>query len=255
MPQMDVDALTQENATNDLAGYTAQPTTQIPVNLSLQGLVDLYHLNEGSGTTAKDSTPTNTPINGTISGCTWISNGAFPGELFLSFGSSGSIDCPAAGNSIPGKSAFAIGGWFSPSSIVNLANLIGKANAYILQLYGTAGAIRFGVCVGGAWTYVTSPNGVAVAGQRCFAMGVYDGTNIYLYVSDPSGVNQLLINPASGNSYFNQTLTGNVYTSTADTYIGGSGYVGVIAEVMIWGRAVQPADIQALFFQPLTQVY
>jgi hypothetical protein len=254
MPQMDVDALQQDSDTNDLSAYTTQPSTQIPANVNLQKLLELYHLNEGTGTVAKDSTPSGSPTNGVISGCSWITNSAFPGELFLSFGSSSEVDCPSVGNSIPGTAAFAIGGWFSPSSIVNLANLIGKANAYILETL-TGGAVRFGVCIGGTWTYVTSPNGVTNASKRCFAMGVYDGTNLYLYVSDPSGVNQLLINPATGNPYFNHPLTGNVNVSTSDTYIGGSSYVGVIAECMIWGRALQAAEVQALFFQPLTQVY
>jgi hypothetical protein len=190
------------------------------------------------------------------SGGGWITNSAFPGEYFLNLASGGYVDCPNAGNAIGsgGCSAFAIGGWFSPSALVNLGALIGKANCYILELYGTSGAIRFGVYIGGAWQYVTSPNGVASVGGRCFIMGVYDGTNMYLYVSDPSGVNQLLTNPATGNPYFSQAQTGAVGSSTGDTYIGGSSYQGVVAECMIWGRALQASEVQALFFQPLTQV-
>ena len=256
MPQMDIDALEQDDTTSALANQTTQPSTQIPVNVNLQGLLDLYHLTEGTGTVANDSTP-NIPLSpGTISNGSWITNSAFPGEYFLSIAPGGYVDCPNAGNAIGSGScsAFAIGGWFSPSALTNLGTLIGKANCYILELYGTAGAIRFGVYIGGAWHYVTSPNGVASINGRCFAMGVYDGVNLYLYVSDPSGIIQLLINPATGNSYFNQAQTGTVGASTSDSYLGGSNFQGVIAENMIWGRAPQPSEVQALFFQPLTQV-
>ena len=259
MPQMDVDALQQDNDADDLANYTTQPQTQIPINVVLQGLLDIYHLTEGTGTTANDSTPNIPMCPGTItfgSGGGWVTNSAFPGEYFLNLASGGSVDCPNAGNTIGSGScsAFAIGGWFSPSTITDQANLIGKANCYILELSGTQGAIRFGVYIGGSWQYLTSPNGVASVGGRCFAMGVYDGTNMYLYVSDPSGVFQLLINPSTGNPYFSQAQTGTVGSSTSDTYIGGSNYAGIIAECMIWGRALQPSEVQALFFQPLTQV-
>lgn len=256
MPQMDVDAIQQDSDLDALTNSMTQPSTQIPINVNLQGLLDLYHLNEGTGAVANDSTPNIPMCPGTISNGTWITNPAFPGQYFLNLASNGYVDCPSAGAAIGSGScsAFAVGGWFSPSSLVNLAALIGKANCFILELYGTQGAIRFGVYVGGAWQYVTSPNGVAKAGSRCFAMGVYDGANLYLYVSDPSGVNQLLINPATGNCYFNAAQTGAAGASTSDVYLGGSGYVGVIAECMVWGRALQPSEVQALFFQPLTQV-
>lgn len=256
MPQLDVDAIEQDANTSALANSTTQPSTQIPVNVSLQGLLDLYHLTEGTGTTAIDSTPNIPQCPGTMSGSSWITNPAFPGKYFLNLTSTGYVDCPNGGNAVGLGSccAFAIGGWFSPSALVNLGNLIGKANCYILQLYGTAGAIRFGAYIGGTWYYVTSPNGVASVGGRCFAMGVYDGVNLYLYVSDPSGVNQLLINPSTGNPYFNVAQMGNLGASTSDTYIGGSNYQGVVSECMIWGRALQASEVQALFFQPLTNV-
>jgi hypothetical protein len=254
MPQMDVDALQQDDDTSALASLTQQPQTQIPVNVPLGSLLDLYHLTDGSGTSAKDSTPNGNAINGTITNGSWVTSSAFPGEYFLQLASNGYVDLPAAGNSISGTQAFAVGGWFSPSALTNLANLIGKANAFILELYGIQGAVQFGVCVGGTWTYVQSPNGVATANGRVFAMGVYDGKNIYLYVSDPSGINQLLINLATGYSYFSAACTGNVNASTSDTYIGGSNYAGVVSECMIWGRALQPAEVQALFFRPLNEV-
>ena len=77
-------------------------------------------------------------------------------------------------------------------------------------------------------------------------MGVYDGANMYLYLSNPATINQLLT--------YTQAQTGNIGSSTSDVYIGGSLYQGIVTEVMIWGRALSAAEVQALFFQPLTQV-
>ena len=62
MPQMDVDAMEQDDYTDDLSQYPAQPTTQMPNSLTLQYLLDLYHLTDGTGTTAADSTPSGSPI-------------------------------------------------------------------------------------------------------------------------------------------------------------------------------------------------
>ena len=245
MPQMDIDALEQDDYTDDLSQYPAQPTTQMPNSLTLQYLLDLYHLTDGTGTTAADSTPSGSPINGTITNGTWI-NGPIAGVKVLRFSGSGYVDCPGAGNSISGTAAFAVGGWFSPSALIDLAEMIGKANSFILELSGTAGAIRFGVHIGGGWIYLTSPAGVIPVNGRCFAMGVYDGAHLYLYVSDSSGIAQLLT--------YSQAQTGNIDASTSDAYLGGSNFQGVVAECMIWGRALSAQEVQELFFQPLTQI-
>ena len=251
MPQTDIFLLNQLQDSGDLARYPTQPQTQIPNNITLQGLLNLWHLTDPtpsnpSPTTVADSAPSGAPVTGTIIIGSWITNSAFPGEKFLSFGGTGYVDCPSAGNSIGGTSAFAVGGWFSPSSLVHLAELIGKAGCFILEENGTAGAVRFGVHIGGNWVYLTSDSGIIQNGCRCFAMGVYDGSKMYLYVADPSGINQLIT--------YSQDQAGNVDSSTSDVYIGGSGFQGVVAECMIWGRALFGAEVQALFFRPLTRV-
>ena len=156
MPQMDVDALEQDDyagPSGDSSQYPAQPTTQTPNALTLQYLLDLYHLTDGTGTVAADSTPNGSPINGTITNGTWI-NSPIAGVKVLQLSGSGYVDCPGAGNSIGGKAALAIGGWFSPSALIDRAEMIGKANSFILELSGTAGAIRFGVHIGGSWIYL-----------------------------------------------------------------------------------------------------
>jgi hypothetical protein len=248
MPQMDVDALEQDDYSGpggDLSSYPAQPSTQTPTALVLQGLIGFYHLWEGQGTFAQDSAPNTAPNNGNITNGTWI---AGPLSDVLQFSGTGNVDCTNNADVTEGgtNSKFAVGGWFSPSALVDQAPLISKANQFILELSGTAGAIRFGVYIGGTWHYLTSPNGVISVNGRCFAMGVYDGANLYLYVSNPSGVSQLLT--------YTQAQTGSIASSTAELYLAGSTYQGVIAECMIWSRALGAQEVQELFFRPLVRV-
>jgi hypothetical protein len=251
MPQTDITLLNQLQESGDLARYPTQPQTQIPNNVTLQGLLNLWHLTDPtpsnpSPTTVADSAPSDAPVTGAITNGSWITNPAFPGEKFLSFGGTGYVNCPGAGNSIGGTSAFAIGGWFSPASLADSAELIGKAGCFILEETSDAGAIRFGVHIGGNWVFLTSDPGIIQSGGRCFAMGVYDGSKMFLYVADPSGINQLIT--------YSQAQTGNVDSSSSDVYIGGSGYMGDVAECMIWGRSLSGAEVQALFFRPLVRV-
>jgi hypothetical protein len=245
---MDVDTLEQDDyagPSGDLPSYPAQPTTQTPATIVLQGLIGLYHLWEGQGTFAQDSSPNADQNNGTITNGTWVQG---PVTTVLQFSGTGSVDCGNGADVTAGgmNSKFAVGCWFSPSALVDQAPLISKANQFILELSGTAGAIRFGVYIGGAWVYITSPAGVVTVNGRCFAMGVYDGANLCLYVSNPATTNQLFT--------YTQTQTGSLPQSTADLFLAGSTYQGVITECMIWGRALSAAEVQELFFQPLVQV-
>jgi hypothetical protein len=221
---------------------------QTPTALVLQGLLDLYHLTEGQGTLANDSAPNSTPNNGTISGGTWVQG---PLSLVLQFAGSGYVDC-TANVSLAGTNKLAIGGWFSPYAYGSDQNyVIAKDGQFLLQQVGTSGAVQFGVHIGGGWVYLTSPAGIAPLNGRCFAMGVYDGSNMYLYVADPSGVNQLLT--------FSQAQTGNLDASTSDVFLASKtssagGFNGVVAECMIWGRALSAQEVQELFFRPLTRI-
>jgi hypothetical protein len=248
MPQMDVDALEQDDysgPSGDLSSYPTLPSTQTPSSLVLQGLIGLYHLWEGNGTFAQDSAPNTTPNNGTITNGSWVQG---PLSSVLSFGGNGYVDCTNGADVTLGgsNSKFSLGCWFSPAALIDQAPLMGKANQSILQLSGTAGAIRFGVYIGGAWTYVTSPAGAVTMNGRCFAMGVYDGAKLWLYVSDPSGVSQLLT--------YSQAQTGSLAASSADLILGGVGYQGVISECMVWSRALGAQEVQELFFRPLVRV-
>ena len=241
MPQMDI-LLQDTDQYADLGVYQAQPTTQTPTALTLQGLLHLYHLTEGSGTTANDSTPNGPAKNGTITNGFWT-DGAISGTKVLGFNGSGYVDCP---NSDVLTDALAIGCWFSPSALIDHGAMIGKNNNYLLELIGTSGVLRFGLHIGGSWVYLQTPNGTIVPGGRGFALAIYDGVKMYLYVANPQVLNQLLT--------YSQAQTGTLDSSSSDFYIAASGFQGVVAEVMLWSRALSSQEVQELFFRPLTRI-
>jgi hypothetical protein len=224
---------------------------QTPSALVLQGLLDLYHLTEGQGTVANDATPNGSPNNGIITSGSWVQG---PLAKVLQFAGSGYVDCGSIIDVTQGATTnkFAIGGWFSPEAYGADQNyIITKDGQFLLQQVGTSGQVRFGVHIGGNWIYLTSPNSIAPLNGRCFAMGVYDGVNMYLYVADPSGISQLLT--------YSQAQTGSLDASTNDVFLGSKssssgGFNGVVAECMIWSRALGAQEVQELYFSPLVQV-
>ena len=241
MPQMDI-LLQDTDQYGDLGVYQAQPTTQTPNALVLQGLLHLYHLTDGSGTTAADDSPNGTAAAGTITNGAWI-NGAIKGTSVLGLSGNGYVDCPVKDSIV---NYLAIGCWYSPTALINLGEMMGRGNSYIIELVGTSGAVRFGLHIGGNWVYLNAPAGSIAVGARGFIMGVYDGTTMYLYISNPNAPNSL--------STYSQAQTGTLDTASGDLYIGGSLYQGVVAEAMVWSRSLSSQEVQELFFQPLLQV-
>ena len=239
MPQMDI-LLQDTDQYGDLGVYQASPSTGTPSALTLQGLLHLYHLTEGSGTVANDSTPNAPAVNGVITNGSWNTH---QGVKFLTFVGTGDVDCPVT-DTFTNK--LAVGCWFSPSALVDQAEMIGLGNCYLLELSGTSGAIRFGLHIGGSWVYLTAPAGTIPVNGRCFALAVYDGANMYLYVANPNVPNALLT--------YSQVQTGNLDSPSGDLFLGGSSYQGVVNEAMIWGRSLSAQEVQELFFGPLLEL-
>ena len=206
-------------------------------SVSLQSLQDFYHLDEGSGTVATDSSPSGN--NGTIgSGCTWVQG---PETKVLMFNGNGSyVDLPGNDVSFGGLSAMSFTVWFSPTS-ASQGYLVYKPNEFYVQV-NSNGSIVFALYIGGAWKTLTAPAGSAVLNGRLFGTFVYDGTNMYIYLNGPVLVQQ--------------AQTGAIGSSTNDTYLGAEtaslgGFSGVISEVMFFGRALGPQEVYSLYFFPL----
>ena len=206
-------------------------------SISLQGLQDFYHLGEGSGTVATDSSPAGN--NGTIgSGCSWVKG---PETKVLMFNGNGSyVDLPGSDVNFGGLSAMSFTVWFSPTSAAQ-GYLVYKPNQFYVQVNAN-GSIVFALYIGGSWVTLTAPAGSAALNGRLFGAFVYDGTNMYIYLNGPVLVQQ--------------AQTGAIGSSTNDTYLGAEtaslgGFSGVISEVMFFGRALGPQEVYSLYFFPL----
>lgn len=224
----------------DLGIYGIEPSQLTPMALNLSGLVGLYHLTDGttdpSTTKAKDSSEANN--DGTITNGFWV-NGIVPGSKVLAFDAMGYIH---VGDELDpgGKSAFAVAAWFSPEESYGDGNyLIIKVDQFFLQHYGEDNRLRFGVYIENTWRTVTSDAEACPLWSRNFAVGVYDGVNLSLYL------NGVLLKSVP--------QTGNVDLCGNDVFLASS-YEGVIAEVSLWARALSAQEVSELYFFPLTRV-
>lgn len=71
-------------------------------------------------------------------------------------------------------------------------------------------------------------------------MAVYDGSAIYIYVN--------------GALAAKVDQTGAVASGVGDVLVGPIPFSGVVAEIMLWTRALSAQEIQELYFQPLWRV-
>jgi hypothetical protein len=208
-------------------------------SVSLQSLQAFFHLGEGSGTVATDSSPAGN--NGTIgSGCTWVQG---PETKVLMFNNNGSyVDLPGNDVNFGGLYAMAFTAWFSPTSATQ-GYLVYKQNQFYVQV-NADGSIVFALYIGGAWVTLTAPAGSAALNGRLFGAFIYDGANMYIYFNGPV--------------LAQQAQTGAIGNGTNDTYLGAEtaslgGFAGVLSEVMFFGRALSPQEVYSLYFFPLTQ--
>ena len=174
--------------------------------------------------------------------------GNIPGTKVLNFDATGYIDCGTSFD-VGGRAEAALGIWLSTEDHFADANYAISKDAQIaIQHYGTDDRIRFGVHIDGSWQWVTSDANISPMYGRTFAMGVYDATNLLLYVN--------------GKIHKTQTRTGAVAAidaSAAHLYIAAktsaSGYFhGVLAEAMAWTRSVSAQEVQELYFFPLARL-
>jgi hypothetical protein len=210
-------------------------------SLNLQGLIGLYHLNEGTGTEAKNKSPLNPdiPIDGTIIGCSWEDG---PVTKMLTFnGTTAVVDLGSdsqAGINFTDK--FSVGAWFSPSANDStLRRVVNKSLQFDLQYHVNTGVLTFQLYTGGAWHQYDSDAGLVTVGGRIFAMVTYDRQKVRMYY----------------NGYLHKewSQTGAPASATGTVYLG-SQLKGVLAEVMLWSRALVDQEVLELYFFPLLRV-
>jgi Concanavalin A-like lectin/glucanases superfamily len=217
-----------------------------PPAMASSGLVGQWQLNDGAGAVAADSSGYGD--NGVlIGGATWVT-GPLNGALSFD-GATGKVRVPN-GPQLEPPAAVTVSAW------VEHAGSPG-AYRYVLAKGGFGcTAASYGLYSGpggGLQFYVSRQNGAvyarsAEAGQAVWdgkwhlAVGTFDGTTIRLYV-DGAQV-------GSGTQYpgpleyllrdSNDLFIGN-YPSC-----GGEAFLGDIADVQVWNRALSPAEVAGL---------
>ena len=204
--------------------------------INLQGLVGLYHLNEGgSATVAKDSSPRDTPVDGAIVHGSWQQG---PVCQMLTLAGDGYIDIGDSISFSP-TNAFSVGGWFSPAQLNSTPRfLVHKDGQFSLgyidnYLHFTATLDGFGIFE------CDSDAGKVKAGARLFVMVTFDGSLIKMYI----------------NAQLHKTWTCPYFvSSSANKVYLGTFLQGALAEMMLWTRALVDQEVTELYFFPLNRV-
>ena len=205
-------------------------------SINLQGLVGLYHLNEGTpSTVAKDSSPRDTPVEGTIVHGYWQMG---PVCQMLTLAGDGYIDI---GDSISfsATNAFSVGGWFSPSELNNIYRCLAHKDGQFTLGY-LENVLRFTFTASdlGVQTF-DSDAGKVKAGGRLFVIVTFDGLTVKMYIN--AQLHKSWSHPCPLNA------------STNKVYLGMF-LQGAFAEMMLWRRALVDQEVTELYFFPLNRV-
>jgi fibronectin type 3 domain-containing protein len=211
-----------------LIGATALAAIS-PASAQTAGLVAAYAFDEGSGTTAVDSSGNNN--TGTIDGARWTTAGLFGNALV--FNGSARVTVANAASLQP-TTGMTLEAWVNPSAVTNVwRDVIYKGNDnYFLEATSTNGSVpgaggTFGEVYGAAPLQANTWTHLAVT---------YDKVTLRLYVN--------------GVEVSSVARTESLATSTYPLEIGGDSiygqyFEGMIDEVRVYSVALSQAQIQA----------
>ncbi len=214
-------------------GYVSQlegvPTMRLDVQPS--SLVAYYTMLEGSGSAVSDASVNNLVAN-TSGSPTWVA-----GKIGSALSFNGSSQY-ASSSDYDISGSMTVEAWVYPTSASATSSVVSKNtdttdNQASLGL--SAGNATFSVRVGGSPVTVT---GAAVT-QNVWThlVGVYDGTNVRLYVNG---------SPATPSAASGVVTTNNLAWTIGKTAGAASGYfTGRIDEVKIFSRALSLAEVSA----------
>jgi len=219
-----------------------KPTRGIRLNKShplARGLVGCWLFNEGSGGQVFDLSGNRN--DGSLVSTTWV-----PGKFGSAINFPGSTDyINIADNPTLDTNKMTICALFNKASIGNsLGGIVSKrvsGSDDAFQLYvDSSNKLQFAIWIGDVNKYTTSISTVS-AGQDYFACGVYDGSNVSIYLD---------------GKYENQTAASGTVDITVDpvrigwTYSDTYSFSGIIDYVMIFNRALTPSEIALLYREP-----
>jgi hypothetical protein len=227
----------------DASGNTTLATSiSVTVSNAVSGLVAGYAFNQGSGTTAVDSSGNG--ITGTIAGATWTTAGKNGNALSFN-GSSAYVDlgAPAALN---GTGSMTWEAWVrATSSPADDGQIIARSNSgggWQLKTSPDTGPQTFGVAISGSGGRVQRySNTIRALNTWYHVAGVYNATartlDIYVNGVLDNGVLRGGPVPASQN-------VANVNVNIGRRS-GGFYFAGVIDDVRVYNRALTQAEIQS----------
>ena len=220
-------------------------TTKFPQVSAASNPIVAYSFDEGSGTTAADTSGNNNNaalVNGPI----WTA-----GHSGLALNFDGIADYVNAGNiaALNGLTAVTVSAWVKGSvdALSPDAVIVGKDQAFAMVV--VADTAMFALKSGDSW--YSSPFSITSVddGKFHFLTGVYDGTTLRIYVD---GVQEGSHN--IGGLTLNASLTNLEVASCAggpDCDPSGEMWSGVIDDVRVYNRALSQGEIQADMITPV----
>jgi len=200
------------------------------------GLIGLWHLNEGTGTTSIDSSASKNNIT-FVSGGAWAT-GKF-GKAFVSDGTA-YMETNTSYN-LTLTSYVTVGAWIYPTQTVPASTypfIMDKAN-YRLYLDPSENTYTVDVLgmirIGGSQKYVGTCQ--ALVNKWTFAM--------FTYNKDAGGNNFLLY--LNGELCSASRQTGNIDPSTQNLRFAWQSYYGKVEECMVLNRALSAGEIKRMY--------
>ena len=203
--------------------------------IPLSGIVAYWHLNEGSGQTAKDSSGSNNDGN-LVNNPSWIAGN---NGNALNFDRSAWKYVDANGQSLNAQTALTLSAWVNPNDLSTPAGgdgyltvIWGRTPSYYLSVYGPDGSVQ-------CYWYGTSPEGYHSSGPGIIKVGEWshilcewDGNNINIYVN--GRLRKSVAVSGSGRT------TGGI--RMAAEYPGRQ-FSGIIDEVKIYNRPLTQEEV------------
>jgi hypothetical protein len=220
------------------SGYNASPEASASFTIS-QGLVAHWKFDEGTGTTASDSSGngnTGTLINGPL----WIA-GKVGNALYFD-GMDDNVNVLDS-NSLDLSSSFTLSAWVNPSSTsTNWNTILVKNDRYHLFSNVTGSACTDGSPLGGFSTtqmnYVCPSSPIPLNTWTHLTL-TYNGSVLTLY--------------QNGVGVATSNVSGTLSSGTETLQIGGNKYgqyfKGLIDEVRVYSRALSGTEIQTIYQQ------
>jgi Concanavalin A-like lectin/glucanases superfamily len=221
------------------------------------GPVGQWRLDEGAGIVATDSSGFGD--NGALFGGARWANGPNGGSALTFDGATGRVQVPNAPELEP-SAAVSVSAWIERSgSPGTYRYIISKgATGCIAASYalysGPNGGLQFYVSRSSGTTYARSPDADASVwdGRWHFVVGTFDGTDIRLYV-DGTQVGSGTAYPGTLDYKLpesNDLYIGDYPGITHDPECQAKNFLGEIADVQIWDRALSAAEVEAMAQPP-----